>query len=155
MLNFINALLKFSGAQNVVNSATGGTGIGAAAFGAGMGRIRFKHYSIRTEQAYLDWIRRFIRHFGKRHPRDMGAEEVQEFLTHLAVAGRVAASTQNQAKSALLFLYKEVLTVELPWLDEAEAAKAPRRLPVILSRTEVAAVLSRPEGSYGLIARLL
>ena len=119
------------------------------------GRIRFKHYSIRTEQAYLDWIRRFIRHFGKRHPREMGAEEVQEFLTHLAVAGRVAASTQNQAKSALLFLYKEVLTVELPWLDKVEAAKAPRRLPVVLSRMEVAAVLSRLEGSYGLIARLL
>ncbi|OHC63694.1 MAG: integrase [Rhodocyclales bacterium RIFCSPLOWO2_02_FULL_63_24] len=119
------------------------------------GRIRFKHYSIRTEQAYLDWIRRFIRHFGKRHPRDMGAEEVQEFLTHLAVAGRVAASTQNQAKSALLFLYKEVLAVDLPWLDKVEAAKAPRRLPVVLSRAEVAAMLARLEGSHGLIARLL
>lgn len=119
------------------------------------GRIRFKHYSIRTEQAYLDWIKRFIRHFGKRHPRDMGADEVQEFLTHLAVAGRVAASTQNQAKSALLFLYKEVLTVELPWLDKVEAAKAPRRLPVVLNRAEVAAMLSRLEGSHGLIARLL
>ncbi|MDO8292321.1 MAG: integron integrase [Gallionella sp.] len=119
------------------------------------GRIRFKHYSIRTEQAYLDWIKRFIRHFGKRHPRDMGAVEVQEFLTHLAVAGRVAASTQNQAKSALLFLYREVLEVELPWLDDVEAAKTPKRLPVVLTSADVRAVLARLEGSHGLIARLL
>ena len=119
------------------------------------GRIRFKHYSIRTEQAYLDWIRRFIRYFGKRHPKDMGAHEVQEFLTHLAVAGRVAASTQNQAKSALLFLYREVLAVELPWLDDVEPAKTPKRLPVVLTAAEVMAVLARLEGSHGLIARLL
>jgi integron integrase len=119
------------------------------------GRIRFKHYSIRTEQAYVDWIKRFIRHFDKRHPKDMGAEEVQAFLTHLALAGRVAASTQNQAKSALLFLYKEVLAVELPWLDKVEAAKTPKRLPVVLTREEVMAVLSRLEGSHALIARLL
>lgn len=85
----------------------------------------------------------------------MGSEEVQAFLSHLAVAGRVAASTQNQAKSALLFLYKEVLAVELPWLDKVEAAKAPKRLPVVLTRDEVMAVLSRLEGSHGLIARLL
>jgi integron integrase len=119
------------------------------------GRIRFKHYSIRTEQAYLDWIKRFIRHFGKRHPRDMGAAEVQEFLTHLAVAGRVAASTQNQAKSALLFLYREVLGVELPWLDDVESAKTPVRLPVVLTGDEVHAVLARLEGSNSLVARLL
>ncbi len=118
-------------------------------------RIRFKHYSIRTEQAYLDWIKRFIRHFGKRHPKDMGAEEVQEFLSHLAVAGRVAASTQNQAKSALLFLYKEVLAFELPWLDKVEAAKTPKRLPVVLTRNEVMAVLTRLEGTHNLVARLL
>ena len=116
-------------------------------------RIRFKHYSIRTEQAYLDWIKRFIRHFGKRHPMDMGADEVQVFLTHLAVAGRVAAATQNQAKSALLFLYKEVLAVELPWLDKVEAAKTSKRLPVVLTQDEVMAVLSRLEGSHGLIVR--
>ena len=109
-------------------------------------RIRFKHYSIRTEQAYVDWIKRFIRHYGKQHPKDMGADEVRMFLTHLAVAGRVAASTQNQAKSALLFLYKEVLGVELPWLDKVEAAKAPKRLPVVLTRDEVMAMLSRLEG---------
>ncbi len=119
------------------------------------GRIRFKHYSLRTEQAYLDWIKRFIRHFGKRHPRDMGATEVQEFLTHLAVAGRVAASTQNQAKSALLFLYKEVLEVELPWLDDIESAKRPVRLPVVLTQAEVAALLSRLGGGHALIGRLL
>ena len=118
-------------------------------------RIRFKHYSIRTEQAYVDWIRRFIRHFGKRHPKDMGADEVQVFLTHLAVAGRVAASTQNQAKSALLFLYKEVLAVELPWLDKVEAAKTPKRLPVVLTRNGVMSVLGCLEGSHALIARLL
>lgn len=91
-------------------------------------RVRLKHYSIRTEQAYLDWIKRFIRHFDKRHPRDMGAVEVEAFLTHLAVEGRVAASTQNQAKSALLFLYREVLQSELPWLDDVEKAKAPNRM---------------------------
>ncbi|MFZ4535049.1 integron integrase [Propionivibrio sp.] len=119
------------------------------------GRIRFKHYSIRTEQAYVDWIKRFIRHFGKQHPKDLGADEVQAFLTHLAVVGRVAASTQNQAKSALLFLYKEVLGVELPWLDKVESAKTPKRLPVVLTRDEVMAMLSRLEGSSGLIARLL
>ena len=98
------------------------------------GRIRFLHYSLRTEQACADWIKRFIRHFGKRHPRDLGAAEVSEFLTHLAVAGQVAASTQNQAKSALLFLYREVLGIELPWLDDVESAKAPRRLPVVLTQ---------------------
>jgi site-specific recombinase XerD len=86
------------------------------------GKIRFKHYSLRTEQAYLDWIKRFIRHFGKRHPRELGAADVEAFLTHLAVAGRVAAATQNQAKSAILFLYREVLEAELPWLDGVESA---------------------------------
>jgi integron integrase len=119
------------------------------------GRIRFKHYSIRTEQAYLDWIKRFIRHFGKRHPRDMGPAEVQEFLTHLAVVGRVAASTQNQAKSALLFLYREVLGLELPWLDDVEAAKTPKRLPVVLTGAEVLATLARLDGTNALVARLL
>ena len=118
-------------------------------------RIRFKHYSIRTEQAYLDWIRRFVRHFGKRHPREMGAEEVQAFLSYLAVTGNVAASTQNQAKSALLFLYKEVLGIELPWLDKIEAAKTSRRLPVVLTHSEVALVLLKMEGTTGLVAYLL
>lgn len=119
------------------------------------GKIRLKHYSIRTEQAYTDWIKRFILHFGKKHPRDMGAAEVEQFLTHLAVNGRVAASTQNQARCALLFLYKEVLAIELPWLDNVEQAKAPKRLPVVLNRDEVQAILSRLTGTHWLIASLL
>ena len=119
------------------------------------GKIRLKHYSLRTEQAYADWIKRYILFHGKRHPKEMGAAEVEAFLTHLAVAGKVAASTQNQAKSALLFLYKEVLGVELPWLDNVEPAKAPKRLPVVLTRDEVQAVLSRLEGTHWLIVSLL
>jgi integron integrase len=119
------------------------------------GKIRVKHYSIRTEQAYTDWIKRFILHFGKRHPREMGAAEVEQFLTHLAVNRKVSASTQNQAKSALLFLYKEVLAVELPWLDNVEQAKNPKRLPVVLNRDEIQAILSRLTGTQWLIASLL
>lgn len=118
-------------------------------------RIRLKHYSIRTEQAYCDWIRRFIIFHGKRHPSGLGAEEVEAFLTSLAVRGRVAASTQNQAKSALLFLYKEVLGVELPWLDGIQKAKASVRLPVVLTREVVAHVLARLEGVHWLIGSLL
>ena len=94
-------------------------------------------------------------HFGKRHPRELGAADVEAFLTHLAVAGNVAASTQNQAKSALLFLYREVLEAELPWLDNVERARAPKRLPVVLTRDEVHAVLSRLSGTHWLIASLL
>ena len=118
-------------------------------------RIRVKHYSIRTEQAYCDWIRRFIIFHGKRHPSGLGAAEVEAFLTSLAVDGRVAASTQNQAKSALLFLYREVLGVELPWLDGIQKAKAPVRLPVVLTRDEVARVLARLDGVHRLIGALL
>ena len=91
-------------------------------------RLRVKHYSIRTEQTYVDWIKRYIFFHDKRHPKDMGAEDVEAFLTHLAVAGKVSASTQNQAKSALLFLYREVLTIQLPWLENITQAKAPKRL---------------------------
>src|SRR5215469_4340426 len=96
-------------------------------------KIRLKHYSIRTEQAYVDWIRRFIHFHGKRHPVTLGAPEVEAFLTDLAVTRNVAAPTQNQAKSALLFLYKEVLDVELPWLEDIQSARAPQRLPVVLT----------------------
>jgi integron integrase len=117
-------------------------------------RIRLKHYSLRTEQAYCDWIRRFINFHGK-HPSSLGAAEVEAFLTSLAVARRVAASTQNQAKSALLFLYREVLGVELPWLDGIEKAKAPSRLPIVLTRDEVARVLARLDGVHRLIGALL
>jgi integron integrase len=119
------------------------------------GKIRLKHYSIRTEQAYVDWIKRFVLHFDKRHPAEMGAPEVEAFLTHLAVQGKVAASTQNQAKAALLFLYREVLEQELPWLENVEQAKAPKRLPVVLTEAEAQAVLSRLEGTHWLVAGLL
>jgi len=118
-------------------------------------KIRLKHYSLRTEEAYTDWIKRFIFHHGKRHPEGMGAVEVAAFLTYLAVVGKVAASTQNQAKSALLFLYREVLEIDLPWLDNVERAKAPKRLPVVLTRDEVQAVLSRLIGTHRLIGGLL
>ena len=93
--------------------------------------IRRKHFSIRTEEAYTNWIRRFILFHAKRHPRDMAEAEVTEFLTHLAREGKVAGSTQNQALSALLFLYKEVLKQEIGWLDGVERAKKPARLPVV------------------------
>ena len=118
-------------------------------------RIRFKHYSIRTEQAYCDWIKRFVFVQGKRHPSSLGASEVEAFLTSLAVDGRVAPSTQNQAKSALLFLYNEVLGTELPWLDNVERAKTPVRLPVVLTRDEVSRILSRLHGVHRLIGALL
>jgi site-specific recombinase XerD len=118
-------------------------------------KIRLKHYSIRTEQAYTDWIKRFILHFGKRLPRELGAAEIEQFLTHLAVQGKVSASTQNQAKSALLFLYREVLAIELPWLENVEQAKTPKRLPVVLNREEIQAILSRLQGTNWLVASLL
>lgn len=118
-------------------------------------RLRVKHYSIRTEWAYVEWVKRFIRFHGRRHPRDLGAPEVEAFLTHLAVNRLLAASSQNQAKSAILFLYREVLGIELPWLDGVVAAKTPRRLPVVLTELEVEAVLARMRGTPRLVARLL
>lgn len=118
-------------------------------------RLRVKHYSIRTETQYVQWIRRFILFHDKRHPKDMGVAELEAFLTHLAVEGRVAASTQNQALSALLFLYREVLAINLPWLDNVVRAKTPQRLPVVLTRQEVVSVLDGMSGVYGLMARLL
>lgn len=118
-------------------------------------RIRVKHYSIRTEEQYVHWVKRFIHFHGKRHPETMGAREVEAFLNHLTVEGRVSASTQNQAKSALLFLYKEVLGKELPWLENVASAKRPARVPVVLTRKEVDAVLSRLEGVAALAAWLM
>jgi integron integrase len=118
-------------------------------------RIRYKHYSLRTEESYVQWIRRFVLFHGKRHPSEMGAPEVEAFLTSLAVEGNVAASTQNQARSALLFLYKEVLGSELPWLDNVEQAKKPRRLPVVLNEDEVRSVLASLDGVAWLAAALL
>ena len=117
--------------------------------------IRLRHYSIRTEQAYVDWIKRFIRFHGKRHPIELGAAEVEAFLTHLAVAHNVAAATQNQAKSAILFVYRDVLGIELPWLTEIVPAKVPTRLPVVLTRAEVEQVLERLRGIHHLIGSLL
>ncbi|MDP8568456.1 integron integrase [Methylophilus aquaticus] len=118
-------------------------------------RLRVKHYSKRTEEAYIQWIKRYILHHGKRHPRDMGASEVEDFLTHLAVTRNVSASTQNQAKSALLFLYKEVLEIELPLLGHVAQAKTPKSMPVVLNKQEVQAVLGHLDGSMWLIASLL
>ena len=118
-------------------------------------RLRVKHYSLRTEDAYLHWMRRFIHFHARRHPREMGGPEVESFLSHLATAGRVAASTQNQALAALLFLYREVLGVELPWLDGMVRAKQPARLPVVLTEKEIAALLARLDGTRWLAASLL
>ena len=118
-------------------------------------QIRVRHYSIRTEQAYVDWCRRFVVWHGKRHPREMGGAEVGAFLTHLAVERGVSASTQNQAKAALLFLYKEVLQIELPRLDNLVQAKRGERLPVVLTQGEVRALLAELNGTMWLIASLL
>jgi len=117
--------------------------------------IRARHYSRRTEKAYVHWIRRFIFFHDKRHPADMGSAEVTAFLTSLAVRDKVAASTQNQALSALLFLYREVLGVELPWLDDVVRAKRPQYLPVVLTRDETRAVLQRLNGVPRVMALLL
>lgn len=118
-------------------------------------RLRAGHYSLRTERAYLGWIRRFIVANGRRHPRELGAGEVEVFLTGLAVEGNVAASTQNQALSALLFLYREVLGLKLAWMDEVVRAKRPQRVPTVLSQTEVRALLTHMDGRMALLARLL
>ncbi|MEF7616972.1 phage integrase N-terminal SAM-like domain-containing protein [Aquincola sp. MAHUQ-54] len=96
-------------------------------------RIRTLHYSIRTEEAYTGWIRRFILFDGNRHPRDMSAPEVEGFLSSLATLNNVSASTQNRAKAAILFLDKEILKIDLPWLEGITAARVPRRLPVVLT----------------------
>lgn len=118
-------------------------------------RIRVKHYSIRTEQVYCEWVKHFIRFHRYRHPADMGAAEVEAFLTDLAVRRNVSASTQNQALSALLFLYKEVLQVDLPWLKDVVRAKKPQRLPVVMSVEEVRRVLAGLEGHLWLVCSLL
>ncbi len=118
-------------------------------------RIRVKHYSLRTEEAYLGWIKRFILFSGKRHPKDMGAAEVEAFLTHLAVVGKVSASTQTQALSALLFLYREVLEVELPWLENVTRAKKSQHLPTVLTSSETRSMLARLDGVKWLVASLL
>ena len=118
-------------------------------------RMRTLHLALRTEQAYLQWMRRYVKFHNRRHPRDMGPAEVEAFLTHLAVVAKVGASTQNQALQALLFLYRQVLGIELPWLENVTRAYRPKRLPVVLSATEVRSVLSHLEGTSWLIANLL
>lgn len=118
-------------------------------------RIRLKHYSIRTEESYLLWIKRFIHFHGDRHPSELGEMHVEAFLTHLAVEGEVAAATQNQALAALLFLYKDVLGAYLPWLDSIVRAKRPRRLPVVLTEAEVRSLLLNMSGVEWLIASVL
>jgi integron integrase len=118
-------------------------------------KIRAKHYSYRTEQQYVRWIRRFILHHNKRHPAELGAPDVERFLTHLAVAAHVSASTQNQALSAILFLYRQVLDIDLPWISGVVRARAPIRVPVVLTRREVQALLESLEGQAHLVGQLL
>jgi site-specific recombinase XerD len=118
-------------------------------------RIRYKHYSLRTEQAYVQWVRMFVKWHGLRHPRDMVREEIECFLAMLTNERRVAASTHNQALSALLFLYREVLEVDLPWLDGVQRPRTPKRIPSVLTTTEVAALLCALPQDMALLARLL
>jgi len=117
--------------------------------------IRTRHYSLRTEEAYVGWIKRFILFHNKRHPRELGEAEVNQFLTHLAVKENVAASTQNQALSAILFLYKHVLKQELGAFGDVVWAKKPKRLPVVLTWEEVKGVLSPLSGTTWIMATLL
>lgn len=122
------------------------------------GRIRTMHYSIRTEEQYTHWIRRFIVFHGIRHPSELGERHVEAFLTDLAVRGKVAAATQNQAKSAILFLYREVLRTPLDWLNDVTTAKKPVRVPVVLTEAETRSVLGalgRQSATYGLVGSLL
>ena len=118
------------------------------------GALQTRHYSRRTEKAYVGWIRRYIFFHSKRHPAEMGAAEVTAFLTWLAVDRGVSASTQNQALGALLFLYREVLDQNLPWLDELVRARRPQRVPVVMTRDEVRAVLQNLHGTPRLLALL-
>jgi len=117
--------------------------------------IRLRHYSYQTEKAYVGWIRRYILFHNKQHPSSLGHEQVTQFLTHLAVERKVSASTQNQALSALLFLYGQVLDQDLPWLEDLVRAKRPVRVPVVMTREEVRTVLNQLDGKYWLIAALL
>ncbi len=117
--------------------------------------LRAKHYSIRTETQYVQWVKRYILFHDKKHPKDLSAAHLEAFLTHLAVEGNVSASTQNQALSAILFVYREILKIDLPWLEQVIRAKKPQRLPVVLNRQEVQDVLAGMEGIYLLMAKLI
>jgi len=118
-------------------------------------RMRTRHLALRTEQAYLQWLQRYVDFHEGRHPRETGADGVEQFLTHLAVHRKVSAATQNQALPALLFLYRHVLDMKLPWLDGITRAVPERKLPVVLSRVEVRALLAQLHGTPWLVASLL
>ncbi len=118
-------------------------------------RLRVKHYSFRTEEVYLAWVRRFILHCGNRHPRELGGKDVEHFLTNLATVGKVTATTQNQALSAILFLYREVFKQKLPWMEHVVRAKPSQHLPLVLAVEEVQRVLARMDGREWLMASLL
>ena len=117
--------------------------------------IRARHYSLRTEEAYVAWIRRFVLFHGKRHPKEMGEPEINAFLSHLATSEHVGSNTQNQALAALLFLYRHVLEIPFPKIENLIRAKKPRRLPVVLTRDEVARLLAKMDGVARLVATLL
>jgi integrase len=117
--------------------------------------FRLKHFSLKTEKSYLYYIKGYLRYHQMRPPRELGVEEIRQYLTHLAVDKRVAASTQNIALSALLFLYKQVLIVDLPYIDNIERAKQPDRLPVVFTLEEVRSILAQLEGLPHLITSLL
>jgi len=119
------------------------------------GVMRLQHKSIRTEDAYIYWIKRFIYFNKKRHPKDMGAEEIQEYLTFLAVKKRVSASTQNQALAAILFLYKQVLEIDLPWMNDIHRAKRSQHLPVVFTKDEIRALLAQFDGTKWLIYSMI
>ena len=110
--------------------------------------LRVKHYSIRTEKSYIDWIKRFIAFNSNRHPKDLGGEKIKEYINWLAISRNVSASTQNQALCSILFLYKQVLKSKIDWIDEIRWAKRPKKLPVVFTEHEVERVLSTLEGAH-------
>jgi len=117
--------------------------------------IRLKHYSLRTEETYLDWVRRYILFHNKRHPKDMGTEEIQNFLTHLATEKKVAASTQNQALSAILFLYRHVLHIEIDFPTDIVRAQKPKTLPTVLTHHEALSIINKMDGTPQLMTKIL
>ena len=124
-------------------------------FAAARDKMRTRHLALRTEQAYLQWLRRYVAFHHRKHPRELGAPEVEQFLTHLAVDRKVSAATQNQALQAILFLYRHVLEIQLPWLGNVTRASQAKRLPVVLSRAEVRTLLVQLQGAPWLVANLL
>ena len=146
--------MEYDGGGALSGESSGGLGA-PTLLGEVHRRLRLRHYSLRTEAAYMGWIRRYIRANAPRHPRELGGVEVERFLSSLATVGQVAPSTQNQALSALLFLYREVLGIKLAWMDNVVRAKRPARLPVVLSKGEVASLLRELAGREWLMAGLL